>query len=108
MSTDTEHAHGADHGGFRAYLTGFVLAVVLTLIPFLMVMTSAASTTTLVAVIFATAILQILVHLRYFLHLRFTYEQRWDVFSFVFTAVIVLILVFGSVWIMFSLHHLLH
>jgi cytochrome o ubiquinol oxidase operon protein cyoD len=108
MTTETEHSHGAEHGGLRSYLAGFVLAVVLTLIPFLMVMNKAASTTTLVIVIFSTAVVQILVHLRYFLHLRFTYEQRWNVFSFVFTAVIVLILVFGSVWIMFSLHHLLH
>lgn len=110
MSTEHEHAaHGHDgHDvSLRPYITGFVLAVVLTLIPFLMVMNNSASRTTLVVVIFSTAIVQIMVHLRYFLHLRFTHEQRWDVFTFVFTAVVVLILVFGSIWIMFSLNHLL-
>lgn len=110
MSTDHEHA-GHDHEGheisLRPYITGFVLAVVLTLIPFLMVMNNSASTTTLVVVIFSTAIVQIIVHLRFFLHLRFTHEQRWDVFTFVFTAAVVLILVGGSIWILFSMNHLL-
>ncbi len=110
MSTETEHAdhgHGGHEVSLKPYITGFVLAAVLTLIPFLMVMNNSASTKTLVVVIFSAAIVQIMVHLRYFLHLRFTHDQRWDVFTFVFTAVVVLTLVGGSIWIMYSLNHLL-
>ncbi|MGL4198794.1 MAG: cytochrome o ubiquinol oxidase subunit IV, partial [Allorhizobium sp.] len=36
-----EHAHdstGHDHGSYRSYLTGFVLAAILTIIPFAIVM----------------------------------------------------------------------
>jgi len=109
METTTNHSSVSEtDGGLRGYLTGFLLALALTLIPFFMVMRGGFATTTLVVAIFAAAIVQILVHLRYFLHLHFSYKQRWDIFTFVFTAVVVCILVGGSVWIMHSLHTLLH
>lgn len=109
MSADAVgHANGQHGVNIRSYVTGFILAIILTMIPFYMVMHGGFSTVSLVAVIFGAAIIQILVHLHYFLHLSLKYEQRWDIFTFIFTALIVLILVGGSVWIMLSLHHLLH
>jgi len=105
MSTETTNHSAVEHdGGVRGYLTGFLLALALTLVPFIMVMHGGFATSTLVTVIFSAAIVQILVHLRYFLHLHFRHEQRWEVFSFIYTAVIVGILIGGSVWIMHSLH----
>jgi cytochrome o ubiquinol oxidase operon protein cyoD len=44
------------------------------------------------------------VHLHYFLHLDRSPEQRWNVFALAFTAMVILIIVGGSVWIMFNLH----
>ena len=32
------HTHGADHGSFKSYMTGFILSVILTAIPFWLVM----------------------------------------------------------------------
>jgi cytochrome o ubiquinol oxidase operon protein cyoD len=111
MSTGTiNHAAGSDHehdGGVRGYMTGFLLALVLTLVPFFMVMEGSIDRSTLLVVIFGAAVVQVLVHLRYFLHLHFRHEQRWEVFTFVFTAAIVGILISGSVWIMHALHTLL-
>ena len=106
MSTETTtHSAVSEHdGSVRGYLTGFLLALALTLVPFIMVMHGGFATSTLMLVIFTAAVVQVLVHLRYFLHLHFRHEQRWEVFSFVFTAVIVGILISGSIWIMHSLH----
>ena len=58
--------------GLLSYLVGFVLAVVLTAIPFYLVATHALPPSRIMYVIAAAAVLQILVHLRFFLHLNFT------------------------------------
>ena len=110
MSTTSSHAgdaHGGTqvHGSRRGYLTGFVLAVILTVIPFWLVMGEVLDNRTLTAlVIFACAILQIFVHVHYFLHLDTRAEGGWSLISFVFTIVIVGIMISGSVWIMYHLN----
>ncbi|HKK04688.1 MAG TPA: cytochrome o ubiquinol oxidase subunit IV [Gammaproteobacteria bacterium] len=96
---------GLGHASARTYLTGFILAVILTLIPFALVMDNWLSWTATVVAIFTLAVIQILVHLHYFLHLDTSSSQRWNVMAIVFTGIIVLILVGGSVWIMFSLRY---
>jgi cytochrome o ubiquinol oxidase subunit IV len=55
-------------------------------------------------VIGIAAILQILVHLRFFLHLNFTSTPKENLLAIVFTAVLIFIMVGGSFWIMFDLH----
>lgn len=87
----------------RSYLTGFALAVVLTLAPFALVMARPLSPDLTLVAIFAAAIVQILVHLRCFLHLEWTHEGQWNVLAFVFTALIIGIVVGGSIWIMVNL-----
>ncbi len=76
------HAHdhgtgGESHGSVKSYLIGFVLAVVLTVIPFWMVMSGDFSRTVNGVVIAVTAVLQMLVHLVFFLHLDRSSESRW-------------------------------
>ncbi|HVB68890.1 MAG TPA: cytochrome o ubiquinol oxidase subunit IV [Acetobacteraceae bacterium] len=103
------HAHAttaddeAGHGSLGSYLTGFGLAVVLTLIPFVLVMTGALTGPSTLVVIFAAAIVQILVHLHYFLHLDSSSGQRWNMLAFLFTLTVIVLLVGGSIWIMYNL-----
>lgn len=114
MSTTSSHAgdahlpaHGdtQTHGSRRGYLTGFVLAVILTVIPFWLVMGEVLEDTTITALlVFACAIIQIFVHVVYFLHLDTRAEGGWSLISFLFTIVIVGIMISGSVWIMFHLN----
>jgi cytochrome o ubiquinol oxidase operon protein cyoD len=114
LSTTSSHAgdvrlqaHGDTqaHGSRRGYLTGFVLAVILTVIPFWLVMGGVLENATITALlIFACAILQILVHVVCFLHLDTRAEGGWSLISFMFTIVIVGILISGSVWIMYHLN----
>ena len=90
--------------GLRSYLVGFVLAVVLTAIPFYLVATHALPPSRIMYVIAVAAVLQILVHLRFFLHLNFTSTPKENLLAIVFAAVLIFIMVGGSFWIMFDLH----
>lgn len=95
---------GASHGSVKSYVIGFVLAVILTVIPFKLVMGGTLEASTTLAVILGLAVVQIVVHLIYFLHLDSSSEQRWNVMALAFTALILLIVVAGSLWIMHNMN----
>ncbi|WP_145561793.1 cytochrome o ubiquinol oxidase subunit IV [Yersinia aldovae] len=95
---------GASHGSLKSYLIGFILSVILTVIPFAMVMSGTASHTTILATVVGLAVVQIIVHLVYFLHMNGSSEERWNLVAFLFTAMIIAIVVVGSLWIMYNLN----
>lgn len=105
MSDHTETHGGAAHGSVKEYTWGLILSVVLTVIPFAMVMMGSFSSKTTMLVILFTAIAQVFVQLIFFLHMNTSSEQTWNVISGVFIVFIVLIVVLGSVWIMQHLNH---
>jgi cytochrome o ubiquinol oxidase operon protein cyoD len=88
---------------FRHYLIGFVLATILTIIPFTFVATVGGKITFFVLIL--CAILQLIVHLRYFLHLSFKGQQREDLQLVMFTGLILLIMIGGSVWVLGDLYN---
>jgi cytochrome o ubiquinol oxidase subunit IV len=96
---------GASHGSGKSYATGFVLSLMLTAIPFAMVMSGALPRSTVLPSILAIGVLQIVVHLVCFLHMNTKSEGGWNALAFAFTVVITVILVAGSVWIMQHLDH---
>jgi cytochrome o ubiquinol oxidase operon protein cyoD len=51
------------------------------------------------------AVIQVLVHLRYFLHLDLTSTPRENLLAIVFTAILIFLMVGGSFWIMLDLNH---
>ncbi|APW39991.1 cytochrome o ubiquinol oxidase subunit IV [Rhodoferax koreense] len=107
---DHGHDHGHDHdegphSTFKGYMTGFVLAVILTVIPFWLVMGKVfdkPSTTALV--ILALAAVQIVVHMIYFLHMNAKVEGGWSMLALIFTIVLVVITLSGSIWVMYHLN----
>lgn len=101
----TDHG-GAEHGTLKSYATGFVLAVILTAIPFWLVMGKVfekPSTTALVVLAFAAV--QIVVHMVYFLHMTSRAENGWTMMALIFTGVLVIIMMSGSIWVMYHLDH---
>lgn len=97
--------HGAAHGGHgsrKSYTVGFLLAIALTIVPFGLVMTHASVGTPLIIAVFALA--QILVHVVYFLHVDRSEAQRWNLTALLFTAIVVCIILGGSIWIMHNLY----
>jgi len=87
----------------RTYLTGFALALILTAIPFALVAFEALPRLPLLILIAVAAVVQILVHLRYFLHLNLTTTPRENIVAIVFAAILIFIMVGGSLWIMLDL-----
>ena len=101
-----DHAHGDSpvHFSLKGYATGFVLSLILTAIPFLLVMAKVIPNSTITAlVVLGFAVVQILVHMVYFLHLDAKSEGGWNLLSTIFTVVIVVIMLAGSLWVM---HHM--
>jgi cytochrome o ubiquinol oxidase operon protein cyoD len=94
---------GESHATVKSYLIGFVLSIILTAIPFGLVMDPVHhgfTAETVLAAILVLAVVQVFVHVVYFLHMDRSAEQRWNVVAFAFTTMILVIVVSGSVWIM--------
>ncbi|MFP8966212.1 cytochrome o ubiquinol oxidase subunit IV [Pokkaliibacter sp. CJK22405] len=104
MSNHSNHtAAGESHGSFKSYLNGFILSIVLTIVPFVLVMyPSLATPATALAVMLILGIAQILVQLICFLHMGSS-EASWNNMAFIFTLLIVAILIGGTVWIMYNM-----
>jgi cytochrome o ubiquinol oxidase operon protein cyoD len=117
MSVPSHEPHAPDHhagadeidhdtlhitpGG---YVTGFVLAVILTAIPFWLVMARVfESSLVTILVILALAMVQIYVHMVFFLHMTSKAEGGWTWMSLIFTLVLLVIALSGSLWIMYHL-----
>lgn len=108
----SEHTHDHDHHdadiphvSLKEYLTGFVLAVILTVIPFWLVMGDVfESSTTTVMVILGFALVQIVVHMVFFLHMNFHSEGGWNMLALIFTLILVFITLAGSLWVMHNLN----
>lgn len=94
-----------ERGTLRLYVTGFVLSISLTLAAYLMVTQHTMSKGLLIAAIVVLAFVQFLVQLVFFLHLGAEARPRWKLSVFGFMALIVLILVIGSLWIMNNLNY---
>jgi cytochrome o ubiquinol oxidase operon protein cyoD len=89
----------------RPYILGLVLALVLTAIPFGLVAARTLPPAPTFAVIAAAAIAQIFVHLRFFLHLDLKPSSQEKVATLCFAAVLMVIMIGGSIWILFDLHY---
>jgi cytochrome o ubiquinol oxidase operon protein cyoD len=88
----------------KPYLIGLALAVTLTAIPFALVATGALSKGATLGVIVAAALTQIVVHLRFFLHIG-SRTPRENLIALAFACVLIFIMVGGTLWIMFDLYH---
>jgi cytochrome o ubiquinol oxidase operon protein cyoD len=84
---------------------GFVLSVILTAIPFWLVMANVIQDrTTAILVLGGFAIVQVLVHMVYFLHMNGKVEGGWTMLSTMFTVVFVAIAIAGTLWVMFHMN----
>ncbi|WP_213980998.1 cytochrome o ubiquinol oxidase subunit IV [Sphingomonas sp. dw_22] len=104
-----DHAHhshddGEAHGSRSGYWIGFLLSIVLTAIPFWLVMTKPMSDQAIALTIMAFAVAQILVHMIFFLHMNRSAEGGWSLMALLFTIVIVGIALSGSLWVMYHMN----
>lgn len=105
---DGHHGHddSGSHSTLKGYMTGFILSVILTAIPFWIVMSGGLHSSGETAlVILGIAAVQIVVHMIYFLHMNSKSEGGWTLLALIFTIVLVVITLSGSIWVMFHLNH---
>lgn len=87
----------------RSYVVGFVLSLALTLPAFWLVATHAWPRPALLWTVAAAALVQMAVHFRWFLHLRFKGQTREDLQLVLFTVLILVMMAGGTIWILTDL-----
>ena len=109
--SDHHHGHGAhgDHGHHDTHVThyaakdyaiGFVLSLILTAIPFWLVMGNVLPTETTRYVILGFAGVQVVVQMLYFLHMNSKAEGGWNMMALILTVILLVIVLSGSIWVM--------
>ena len=107
---ETSHASEPDYGmhdkKLSVYIVGILLCVILTLLPFGVVMNGHLPYGEILGVILVSALLQFFVQVFCFLRLNYSTEQaKMNTMSFLFSLVILGVVVGGSLWIMWTLNY---
>lgn len=108
MSNDfkvIDEQYEAGRRALRSYVVGFVLSIVLTLIPYVIVIKHFMFGLSAVYAVVGFALVQLLVQVIFFLHLSKKSKPHWNMIVFIFTILIVAILVVGSLWVMYNLNY---
>jgi cytochrome o ubiquinol oxidase operon protein cyoD len=95
-----KHISPSAHATHASYITGFVISLILTLTAFGLVYNHLLHGNAVIAAIVSLAIIQLFVQLVFFLHLGRESSPRWNLVFFMGAVTVVIILVFGSLWIM--------
>lgn len=103
------------HGSVKEYVTGLILSLVLTFIPFGLAMqrvnaieagtNDAFSVGSIMVVILICAIAQLLVQGVFFLHMNGSSSQFWNSTSAIYIIACIIFFVVGSIWIFNHLGH---
>jgi len=101
LNAHDSHGH-EQHGSLKSYVVGFILSIVLTIIPLVVVLNDMMGKTGTMVVILGTAALQFVVQLFFFMHIRETEKPRWNVMALIFGLLMMLTIVIGSIWIMLN------
>jgi cytochrome o ubiquinol oxidase operon protein cyoD len=100
-----EKADSAGRGARADYVRGFAMAAVLTVVAFTLVMSHAlGNTPSTVAAVMGLAVAQVVVHMVFFLHMNSRSEGGWNLLALLFTLLLVLIVLSGSLWVMYHLN----
>lgn len=95
----------ASEGGYKSYTIGFALSILLTILPFFMVINDLVNGWALVAWLIGFALAQLVVQLLFFLHLGSERSPHWNLIVLVFAVLTVITVVIGSLWIMHNLDY---
>jgi cytochrome o ubiquinol oxidase operon protein cyoD len=102
---DTTTQHHEEHGTTASYVSGFLLSLLFTFIPYYLVIEKKVSGNALLATILGFAVIQMIIQLLFFLHLGREKKPRWQLLFLIGTVVGILTVVGGSIWIMRHLHY---
>jgi cytochrome o ubiquinol oxidase operon protein cyoD len=94
---------GALRGSFKSYLIGFILSIGMTLAAYFLVVADLASKKILIFTVVGLALVQMVTQLLFFFHLAEETKPRWNLQIFLAMLFLILIIIGGSLWIMFNL-----
>lgn len=89
----------------KSYILGLLFSVFLTMASYVLVSKHLLEGITLALTITGLGLIQMIVQLICFLYLDKEHKPRLNLLMFLFSALVVAILVFGSLWIMYSLSY---
>lgn len=84
----------------KAYVIGFILSIILTIIPLVLVLNHMLAKSVLLPVILIAAVLQFVIQLFFFMHIRDGEGPRYNVMALVLGLIFVVTIVVGAIWIM--------
>lgn len=88
-----------------SYVLGILLALVLTVMAFAIVDKQLLTGSAFYLALAVLAIVQFFVQSVCFLGLNYTKEGQWNLLPYVFAIIIIMILVGGTLWIMYNLNY---
>ncbi|NBU33938.1 cytochrome o ubiquinol oxidase subunit IV [bacterium] len=100
-----QHNNGSEHGTVKSYVIGFLLSLLFTFIPYVIVVNQVVTGTKLLITILGFGVIQAIIQVTFFLHLGRGPKPNWNQFFFVSTIAIILIVVGGSIIIIQNLHY---
>ncbi|RQO43095.1 cytochrome o ubiquinol oxidase subunit IV [Variovorax sp. KBW07] len=100
MSASHAATTNTAHGSLKSYTAGFVLSIVLTLASFGAVMLDVLPRQMRLPVIVMLCVAQLIVQLACFLHIGTSSDQRSNTGIFICTALLIVIVIAGSLWVM--------
>lgn len=95
----------AERGTSRSYATGFALSIILTLLAYVGTVKHVLRGKSLMVALLALAVVQFVVQLFFFLHIGRETKPRWKLLMLFLMIIFVLIVVLGSIWIMYNLNY---
>ena len=105
LAPGDEHDDDDITSGVVGYLIGFALAVGLSVVSFYIARSTLVWAPSIPIALSVLALAQMGVHLVFFLHLTSGPDSINNVLALAFGLLIVVLLVFGSLWIMYHLNH---
>lgn len=104
-SEHSAHESNEEHGTVKSYVIGFILSLIFTFIPYYMVVNETVHGTSLLFAILGFAFIQMIIQITFFLHIGRGPKPNWNLFFFVSTVGIILVVIGGSIMIMTQLHY---
>ena len=92
--------HAEQDTDLRSYLLGFLFSVVLSAAAFVVMLGESFGRETTMVLLGCLGMLQLFVQLRYFLHIDGRRESQEDLYLILFSVLVLLMMVIGTVWVL--------
>lgn len=98
-------SHHGWNTSIKPLILGFIFSIIFALGAYRIITHSHLKHDWLLFTVVGLGVLQIIAQLVFFLHLGLESKPRWNIAMFIYTILLVLALVGGSIWIMINLNY---